>query len=339
MSRLMLGIAVRLGAVCLAFGFITYAFVMERAENAQDKEIEPRSGPTVEERRPPIYDLEWSATGARLLAVRKDCEGRGNALLFDLSTKLYDGIALPIPVAVRRAVFEPGTDAVLAGTDYGHLWQANIAQETAIKLGEIPSASTGLSSMRVIGDERVVGTQFDVRMIDSVGQTRWVLPDAPCVRHIAVSVDRKHLIMPMPVGKTLIVSTQTGRVEWTLKGACAACPAVLPDGRGVVISNAKSLISLWNLETGEKTWEMQHDCPAVASLTATPDGHVVVGNWLGELVLISPHGREVRRIQAHRGVVSSLGVSADGRTLASGGYDGKIFLWNPQSLERIDQIQ
>ena len=338
MFRCLLGIAVRLGGVCLALGFIAYAVVIERAESAQYDPIEPRSGPSVDECRLPIYDLEWSPGGARLLAVHKSSDGRGNALLFDLSTQMYDGSVLPLSVTVRRAVFDRDSDAVLAGTDSGDVWRVDAAEETATKIAELAAATGGFSSMRAVSGGMVLATLNDVRLVDSAGQIRWVLPEVDSVRHIAVSSDGSQLIMPLAFGKTIVVSTTTGRVERTLPGAGLACPAVFRDGRGVVICDARGKISLWDLKTGEERWQIQHDCPLVASLTATAERRIVVGDWMGMLVQLDAEGREVRRTQAHRGAVSTLGVSTDGRTLASGGHDGKIFLWNPDTLEQIDQI-
>ncbi len=73
--------------------------------------------------------------------------------------------------------------------------------------------------------------------------------------------------------------------------AFTACAAFTPDGKTAIVGDADGNVVLWDVETG----------------------------------------REVRRIAGRGGVVHALAVSADGKTLATGGW-GKLFFWDLENL-------
>src|SRR5262249_37291534 len=72
------------------------------------------------------------------------------------------------------------------------------------------------------------------------------------------------------------------------------------------------------------------------SAAFSPDGRVLAAGshetiWLWEVT----SGREIRRLQGHKGRVNDLTFSPDGRTLASAGQDWSVGLWDVGSGERI----
>jgi hypothetical protein len=75
---------------------------------------------------------------------------------------------------------------------------------------------------------------------------------------------------------------------------------------------------------------------AVAHLAVSPDGRTLAtAGWDQTIRLWDvAAGTERRRLEAHRGVVTSLAWSADGNTLASGSNDGTALVWDARDLRK-----
>lgn len=121
----------------------------------------------------------------------------------------------------------------------------------------------------------------------------------------------------------------------TLKGHGGPIMALDVSAEGRVASASfDNSVGLWSGR--EPTWLEGHEA-AVATVTWGPDGTLYSG---GDDFAVRAWGDAPRVLGHHQGKVAALAVSPDGRTLASGSWDGSIILWptaggaKAQTLER-----
>jgi WD40 repeat protein len=87
------------------------------------------------------------------------------------------------------------------------------------------------------------------------------------------------------------------------------------------------LVSVWDSATNELVAELPHGPPD--ALAFSPDARQLVSGGMGEQIeLTDLETMQTRTWPAGQGPLASLAVDATGRTLASGGDDGTLVIWN-----------
>jgi WD40 repeat protein len=109
-----------------------------------------------------------------------------------------------------------------------------------------------------------------------------------------------------------------------------------PDGQHLAVGGQKGEVSLWHVASRKRLAAHNGHVSRVSSATLIQSslfldgGHTLatadVSGWI-VLWDVETH-RILRSWQAHSSGIRSLALSADGRTLASGGYDEELVLWN-----------
>lgn len=115
--------------------------------------------------------------------------------------------------------------------------------------------------------------------------------------------------------------------------------AFSPDGRSLT-SAGDAALPLWQLPAGTITRSLPTDPAGAASVAFSPDGQYLAAGMFQAAPLLF-HLREtdvllwrmrdgmlVHRFAGHHGHVYGLAFSPDGRTLASGSWDGTIRFWS-----------
>ncbi|SDG98515.1 c-type cytochrome [Alloyangia pacifica] len=97
--------------------------------------------------------------------------------------------------------------------------------------------------------------------------------------------------------------------------------AVAPSGQ-VATGSFDNSVGLW--DGGMPRWLEGH-AAAVTALTWGPEGTLVSG---GDDFAVRVWGEAPRVLGQHQGKVAALAVSPNGRTVASGSWDGSIVLWS-----------
>ncbi|HET6572890.1 MAG TPA: hypothetical protein VFG68_04755 [Fimbriiglobus sp.] len=89
-------------------------------------------------------------------------------------------------------------------------------------------------------------------------------------------------------------------------------------------------ITVWDIVSPDQTrFHLSHNCP---SLAFHPDGDRLAAaiGW-GVRVFDLTRKQERLALKGHKGTVSGVAYSPDGRTLATGSWDGTVRLWDPET--------
>jgi WD40 repeat protein len=155
--------------------------------------------------------------------------------------------------------------------------------------------------------------------------------------------------------RTMILwDRETGREICRFKehGGWIQSVAISPDGRRALSGSQDAIIRLWDLESGDLIREFRGHTEGVFSVAFSPDGRLAYSTSGGFLrggwedgrdaairVWDVETGREVRRLEGHRGIVRSMAVSPDGRRVLSGGRDGAVILWDAATGAEIRRFR
>jgi WD40 repeat protein len=178
-----------------------------------------------------------------------------------------------------------------------------------------------------------------------------------------------HTLAFSPAGQSLVSTGSDGMIRfwnaatgkethrWQSGQTRIDIVAFSPDGR-LIATRDDRIIQIWDAQTGKQLARIGSE--SVYALAFSPTGRILAGGWFGSrtddeynaegaIQLWEVHsGQEIRQIKTPHFVITALAFTPDGRTLASGGSDATILLWDlagqanakPQPLTpaRLDQI-
>jgi WD40 repeat protein len=125
-------------------------------------------------------------------------------------------------------------------------------------------------------------------------------------------------------------------------GGGLTCLAFSADGRSRAVGCIDRTLTIWELATGRVRQKMKHgDIPTSVAFSA--DGRVLASATNGSYVNADNRdrckirlwdvvsGKELRRLEGHRGGVYGLAFAPDGTYLASASTDTTVLLWGPRN--------
>ena len=101
-------------------------------------------------------------------------------------------------------------------------------------------------------------------------------------------------------------------------------------GRYLIGVGRDSVAQVWDVQTGERRYQLHgHEHP-LRCVAASDDGSVVAtcGEDTRVLLWDGATGKLRRVLSGHRDFVNAASVTADGRLLATGGADARVLLWD-----------
>jgi WD40 repeat protein/beta-lactamase regulating signal transducer with metallopeptidase domain len=167
-------------------------------------------------------------------------------------------------------------------------------------------------------------------------------PEGSGVYCVAFSPDGKAVVSCGGDLTARVWDVATGKERAVLKGHAKAVEYATfsPDGKLVATASWDGTIKLWDATSGEHVFEIGAHTLSVLCLAFSPDGKMLAsgsGKWgdenapeqPGEIKLWDVASRkEVASLKGHEDRVWSVSFSADGKTLATGGWDKTVRLWD-----------
>jgi WD40 repeat protein len=185
---------------------------------------------------------------------------------------------------------------------------------------------------------------------EAATETRRFQGHSDVVQSVVVSPDGLRLLSGSKDRTMILWDRDTGRLlrRFRQQGGWIQSVAISPDGRRALSGGEDTVVRLWDLESGDVVREFRGHTEWVFSVAFSPDGRLAysasggrhVGVWRDGTdsavrVWDVETGREVRRLEGHRGIVWSVAVSPDGRRVLSGGRDRTSIVWDAETGAEI----
>ncbi len=307
----------------------------------------------------PIDHLMFNQDGRRLLSISKE----GRSLEWDLATGKSRLLASAWPDASNPPfIFAVSSDRKTLASTYP--LPANPPAEPVIDLFD---TTTNKKRHTLTGHKdavMMVAFDADGRRLFSLGRDRTVrawdvetgaqlwqanvgIPGrgGPYVRALALSPDGKTIACAMNSFRPILhlLDSATGKQQRTYAyGQHIFSMAWSPDGTQIVLlggppfATAGVVIGVWDVRTGElsRTWKSpQAGSGNQVGIAISPDSRFLAtggdGSFSSELYVWElATGGQVAVFEGHHSGVWQLAFAPDNRTLASGGGDSSILLWD-----------
>ena len=109
--------------------------------------------------------------------------------------------------------------------------------------------------------------------------------------------------------------------------------AYSPDGDRLAVAGEGGEIALWSVSDRKVLVRLTGHTDTVIAIAWSKDGKLTTASADKTAIIWDLEARKPRHILKHAGAVYALAISTDGKTIATGGFDKVIRLWNADSGE------
>jgi hypothetical protein len=240
----------------------------------------------------PVHNVQFTPDGRRLVSGSGWPQSDQTVRVWDLDSAQERG-RIKTPGGIHSLEIAPDGRWALVGLNTGQVAHLDLETPRLVRTLKVHTAAVGCVLLAADG-KRVLSTSDE-------GTARlWNLADGK------------------EVGRFPVHSKQA-------RGA-----ALLPDGRGFITGDSAGMLQLWDIPTGREVKQIPMGGPwMIDAIRLSPDGRqVLVSGVPGVRLYDLETGEEVRHFQEETEEATQADLSPDGRWLLTGGFDGKVRLWD-----------
>jgi WD40 repeat protein len=250
-------------------------------------------------------------------------------------------------VAVRVSIFTPGLFGLLILSMLGIgllLGPSSDKRDGEFRSREEP---------RRISEERGLGETGDVGGGLFLRRLSRLTPLGGPITALAYAPDGTQLATSDSDGRVTIWDVRLGVERQTFEAprGLARSLSFSPDGRLLALGQFGGSVTLWNLVENREWLSLKTDGDCIRAIAFSADGGMLAaGSLSGSLTVwerhagaSGQHGESASaepgqawilrdRVPGHQEGVTSLAIANDGKTIASGGKDGRLTLWDVTRL-------
>lgn len=304
----------------------------------------------------PVSKITFNHDGSRLAVVTQD----GAIGIWTIGAQCREEISYRAHLMpVDSIAFHPRSNLIVSvSSDAGlHLWDATSGQLVFRKTGELTDyiaeaffAPDGKSVWAFVNEQAAPGRgglwQLDVDT-EQFAQLPIELtvpkPEEPAyISAASVSSDSRWLYVRGTDRR--IRGYQLGdlaiELKWTLPSTRGPHDLVVTtEWVGVFDRSSKEML-LYDNHSGWPLRALRGHTEPIAAAAASHDGRVVALAARNRLIKVWNGNEELdgQMMQGHQGWIKVLAISPDGKTIASGGNDHGVFLWDLETATRIHRL-
>jgi len=307
----------------------------------------------------PVKSVVFSPDGQRILTGSWD----GTARVWNSTNGTNLLILKGHETAIFSVAFSTNGQRIVTGSKDRtvRVWDA----ATGTNLLTFPGHTNGVWAVAFSPDsQRIVSGGWDqaARVWDAASgeELRTLVGHRSAVFSVAFSPDGQSIVTGSQDHQVKVWNAASGAVLHTLRGHGASVFSVAfsPDGKWIISGSVDQTARVWDAASGEELRAFKGHGSQIGSVALSPDGQRIVTG--GGALRVSPDGRfhsanieddptakvwdagggmEALTLEGHTDAVTSVDISADGRLIVSGSFDGTARVWDLRTEQVIASVR